>query len=84
MGVCPRLALGSAEMVGTYRQWAERQATLLPNPELYQNMILADEASAQKDDDTQQRFEQLFPHFAQKLEAQDEAKLASQPGTLQR
>ncbi|TDR57228.1 O-antigen polymerase [Halomonas ventosae] len=76
--------LDSTDMVETYRQWAERQVMLLPNPELYQNLILADEASAQKDGDTQQRFEQLFPHFANKLEAQDAAGLASQPDTLQR
>ncbi|MEQ6917320.1 PglL family O-oligosaccharyltransferase [Halomonas aquatica] len=71
-----QLSTGRAE---TYRQWAENEAKLLPSAELYSNLIIAYEITAQKDVDIQQRFKHLFPHVAQQIDESENTELASEP-----
>ncbi|MDW7745653.1 PglL family O-oligosaccharyltransferase [Halomonas sp.] len=76
-------ALGSSGGIETYRQWAVKEATLAPHPKLYRDLVIAHELTTEKDSNMYQRFEQLFPHFAQQMDAQTQkdANVARQPAT---
>ncbi len=62
------IALDLTKNIETYRQWAEEEATLAPNPKLYWNLSLAYENTPGMHGDIQQRFEHLFPDFVQELD----------------